>query len=362
MYCDTANPNLGDLALGDHAMWNIMNSCNAKTLYEFIDYFSSTYSKEYASKLGKILYRNYQVTSAPSIREKDGVVKFHFDWEYLNAEGYYKARKFQVNFYDEQYNLITSTEPDTAPLNYVYIDSSEWNSIINNRDSLYVSITTYEYDGNIGNSESDGFYITHYESELTKLINPTIATETYYNTQPSVTLSSGEVAWFKFTAPDTTTYTFSARGSESVYWELFGFTVPNDSKHNLIASSNQNNSHTYILNSPITYDLTVGETIYIRVCGVNYESLSDTVLEIEHECTYNSLYAKYSSTQHKATCFCGNTRYESHSFVTYLSNIKCQNCGYITSGPGVIVKPFSLKSGIDSVNYLCYYIGEDKKY
>ena len=54
--------------------------------------------------------------------------------------------------------------------------------------------------------------------------------------------------------------------------------------------------------------------------------------------------------------------YESHSFVTYLSNIKCKNCGYITSGPGAIVKPFSSESGIDSTDYVCYYVDEDKKH
>lgn len=349
-----------NLNLGHRAMWEIMKAKDAKTIYEFVDYFVSHYPKEYVSKLGKILHINYHATSAPIIRERNGVIEFHFDWEDLNSNGYYKARKFQVNFYDEQYNLITSTEPDTSPSKYLYVSSNVWSSLINNRNSVYVSITTYEYDGNIGNTESDGYYITHYESELTQFINPSIATSIYYNTQASVVLNSGGVAWYKFTAPDTTTYTFSITGGESAYWELFGFTVPRDSKRNLLASSNQFNSHTYISNSAITYNLEAGETVYIRVCGVNYESLNNTVLKVEHQCTYRNLYAQYSATQHKATCFCGNSRYESHSFITLLSKIKCENCGYITSGPGAIVKPFSI-AYIDKSENVCYNTEKNRK-
>ncbi len=362
MYCDAAKPNVGDLALGDHAMWNIMKSCQAKTLYEFTNYFNNSYAKKYTSKLGEILYRNYQATSAPRIREQNGVVEFHFDWEDLNSAGYFNARKFQVNFYDEQYNLITSTEPDTAPLNFIYIDSSLWSTILNNRDSVYVSITTYEHDGNINNTSAGGYYITQYESALAEFTNPSIATEVYYNTHPNIDLGNGECEWFKFTAPHTTTYTFSTLGNDDVYVELFGFTVPNESQSGLLNQINTDNFEITINYDTVVLDLKEGETVYIRIREANYGSLTDASLRIEHECTYNTMYAKYSATQHKATCFCGNTRYESHIFLTDGIGIRCKGCGYFTTGPGAIVKPFSSESGIDSTDYVCYYVDEDKKY
>jgi hypothetical protein len=350
-----------NLDLGHRAMWEIMEVKKAKTIYEFVDYFVSHYPKEDVSKLGQILHINYHATSAPTIKENN-VIEFHFDWEDLNSAGYFNARKFQINFYDDQYNLITSTEPDTAPLNFLYISTSLWSSIINNRDSVYVSITTYEYDGNINNTSAGGYYITQYESALTEFTNPSIATEVYYNTQPNIDLGNGECEWFKFTAPHTTTYTFSTLGNDDVYVELFGFTVPNESQSGLLNQINTDNFEITINYDTVVLDLKEGETVYIRIREANYGSLTDASLRIEHECTYNTMYAKYSATQHKATCFCGNTRYESHSFVTYLSNIKCQNCGYITSGPGAIVKPFSSESGIDSADYVCYYVDEEKKH
>jgi hypothetical protein len=42
--------------------------------------------------------------------------------------------------------------------------------------------------------------------------------------------------------------------------------------------------------------------------------------------------------------------------------IRCKGCGYFTTGPGAIVKPFSSESGIDSTDYVCYYVDEDKKH
>jgi hypothetical protein len=355
--------NIDKLSLGHQGMWNLLDESNPKTLLDLTEYFESHYSKEEVSKLGRILQDNYYATSAPSIREQNGNIKFNFSWKNnLNDNGYYNAYKYQINFYDEQYNLITTTEPYATTANYVSISSTLWNSVINNRNSVYISITTYEYDGNVDNSEEDGYYITHYESALAKFINPSVATEIYYNTEANVNVGHGSYAWYKFTAPSTTTYTFSTSGNENAYWELFGFTVPRDLKHGLLDSSNSLDSNTNAENSAITYNLTAGDTVYIRICGVNYGSLSNTTLEIEHVCTYDDLYAKYSATQHKATCFCGNTRYESHIFLTDGIGIRCKGCWYFTTGPGAIVKPFSSESGIDSTDYVCYYIDEDKKY
>lgn len=35
--------------------------------------------------------------------------------------------------------------------------------------------------------------------------------------------------------------------------------------------------------------------------------------------------------------------------------------GYVSTGPGAIVKPFSSESSIDSTDYVCYNVDEDKK-
>ena len=58
--------------------------------------------------------------------------------------------------------------------------------------------------------------------------------------------------------------------------------------------------------------------------------------------------------------FCGNTRYESHIFITDGIGIRCKGCGYFTNGPGAIVKPFSFKNYIDNTAHICYNVHDDK--
>ena len=158
------------LAIGHHGMWNSIMQSGAKNLYEFIEYYKADYSgKSQLTYLGEILAYHKLTAEAPTIPSlaiESPIVTF--TWEEPNGNGYYRARKFQVNFYNENYDLIGSTTPQaltpSSNDNFtVTIDSALWNTLVTYPTCLYVSVTVYECDGDVNNTSTNHF-ITSYES------------------------------------------------------------------------------------------------------------------------------------------------------------------------------------------------------
>ena len=109
--------------------------------------------------LGAILAEHGMATPAPTVPNMTvNNPQVEFTWIERNSSGCLNARKFKVNFYDENYNLIGSTEPqvvsfdNTAHKGTITVDSQLWQTVLSYPSSIYVSITMYELNGNINNS------------------------------------------------------------------------------------------------------------------------------------------------------------------------------------------------------------------
>ncbi len=154
----------------------------AKTLYQFIEYLRSSdsgYPKSQLSNLNAILAAHGLATEAPAIPSMtvDSPL-IEFVWNTSVFTTYFDANKFQVNFYDANYNLIGSTEPQVINLEFVNdyyivvysgeitVDSQLWQTVMSYPSNFYVSITIYECNGDINNSITDE-HTTSFESPYT---------------------------------------------------------------------------------------------------------------------------------------------------------------------------------------------------
>lgn len=160
--------------LGHQGIWNYIinvdtdndgdteDEIKVKTLYQFIQYLrsgNSGYPKSQLGDLGAILAEHGMATPAPTVPNMTvNNPQVEFTWIERNSSGCLNARKFKVNFYDENYNLIGSTEPqvvsfdNTSHKGTITVDSQLWQTVLSYPSSIYVSITMYELNGNINNS------------------------------------------------------------------------------------------------------------------------------------------------------------------------------------------------------------------
>ncbi len=169
MYDYSPNEENDNLALGHQTIWNYIMASGATTLYKFIDYYKTTSSaKSQFTYLGEILAAHKLTAVAPTIPSLTAdSPTVSFVWDEPNDNGYYNKRKFQVNFYDESYNLIGSTTPQAVTLTSdngtITVDSDLWETVISSPSCIYVSLTVYECNGDI-NTPMDSNNITSYES------------------------------------------------------------------------------------------------------------------------------------------------------------------------------------------------------
>ena len=179
---DSSNSNepFDKVSLGHQTMWNCIMNSNAKTLHQFINYFkNSYYPSNQHTNLGELLAVHKLTSFAPSIPSMSTNSPFvEFGWNEPNDYCHFTARKFQINFYDENYDLIRST-----PIEVVDIDDSNnvgtftiddalfWETIIEYPTYFYVSVTVYEFDGDLNNTLTDS-YVTYYESAYTMYFSP----------------------------------------------------------------------------------------------------------------------------------------------------------------------------------------------
>lgn len=80
-------------------------------------------------------------------------------------------------------------------------------------------------------------------------------------------LQYGEYHWYNFTAPITANYIFKTVSDTDTYGELFSSIVPGKSTSNLISSNDDGGDGN---NFSISYKITAGVTVYLRVRGYNW--------------------------------------------------------------------------------------------
>ena len=348
------------LSLSDQAMWDCYTDSKAKTLYEFVEYIKNKENyKSHLSNLGKLLNQYNLSTGAPRLSNLGfNSPTVEFEWGEPNEGGFYSARKFSINFYDYSYNLVCSTvpqvvSPSLSGTRSINIDDDLWQTVLNLDTSFYISITVGEYNGNVNNSNDDGF-ITNYNSEYTRYFLSELYQDIHYTDSVTKTLGEGDFYWFRFVAPLTDEYVFESIGTTDTYGELFSNLAAGTSTTNrLVFNDNEGEGN----NFKITYCLNKGDVIYLRVRGNNWINtgvFTVSVSSVNHMHDYTYSCSKYSSSSHKSYCCCGLYVYEGHDYYSSLGRVICKRCGYSTEGFVPVPNPFSYNNNLDVNNQICY--------
>ena len=340
---DNDNSEDFDLFSMDHqSMWDCVINSNAKTLYEFIEYFKSTRTNTGdIAHLGRLLneyhYTPVEITMSSIGTECPSIT---FVASYYPLSPHFSTRKFKVNFYDYAYNLIGSTPIQDMTLNSTNrctttISEELWHDIINYETTFYMSISAYEYDVDTDNPNGHE-YVTGYESKLSLYTTNNIYTILDYAMEPTDDLADTGYNWYKFTAPLTEEYIFETTGSADTYGEIFSELVIGQSISNRILYDDDNGDS---LNFKLVYSMKKGDTIYIRVRRYDWLKFGEYTLTIsstKHTHSYTDYYEVDGATYHKAYCFCGAYRQEYHEFLSIPTGNRCKYCSYFVRNIPVI--------------------------
>lgn len=98
-------------------------------------------------------------------------------------------------------------------------------------------------------------------------VNTSPVQSLYLNNGIPNELYIGEYHWYSFTAPSSGTYNFYTEGSTDTYGELFSTVVPARSIENRLTFDDDFGAGR---NFNITYSLSSGQTVYLRVRGYNW--------------------------------------------------------------------------------------------
>lgn len=143
------------------------------------------------------------------------------------------------------------------------------------------------------------------------LCNTNIETEPIYDDDPVIdSFGSGEAKWYLFVPTANGSYTFETTGSSDTYGELYVGEYPTT-----MTTSNDDGGANH--NFKITYNLTYGQNVFLRVKGYNWYAASYTLtVRPAHTHNYNRL-VQYNAQQHKRVCSCGEYILQPHSYSSY---------------------------------------------
>lgn len=354
------------LSLTHQEIFEYTIQSNASNFYEFRQYFESNhddFEEVLAFRTLLALHRLATMTPELSLNSSSGTPTVSFEEKMSSRNIYFNAKKYQVNFYDASYNLIVSTTPtadysiDQGPkriLN-ISIDSAVWNAVINHAsETYYISVTAYECDGDFSNTENH--LVTSYESAMAEYVNPNISESFNLGFTYAKSFDNDSTYyWIKFECPIGGHYVFDVSGSYTII-EVFDEVVG----ENVITGRKYGTSIHESGAKSVPQDLEDGQVIYLRfrINGTRVDgSFSMTVSHDVHD--YTHIYMKTNSNYHTAYCACGESVQRSHVYVSEFDRIRCTCCGYTTTGPGSIVKPFALLP-IDNTADVVYNDDEEK--
>ncbi len=315
------------LSISQERLWNYIVSSEAKNYDAFDDCFCSAITNEEFKAYCRIL-RNGSVVPLVRTDPLDTLIAPTINViRYDNYSNYVQDIKYQLHFYNSNLTLIAQTElflPRESSKMADYTISEElWETLLNLQTNIYVTITIYD-----NNSPA-----TEYEGGWTQLPMPTIP-RLYYDGTASGTLDVGECYWYKFVCPLDGTYVFSTTGTTDTYGEVFSSIVTGTSTENILAYDDDSGEGS---NFSISLAMTMGEMVYIRVSGAQWERTGDFTFAIScptHTHSYTNSYSYHTSygLQHKAYCACGASTMQPHSMVTTATGAKCSKCRYTTTG------------------------------
>lgn len=297
-FLDGTNESFDYVQYTHQQIWdNTMNN-SVTNLSEFINQYNNE-SNNQRIKIGRILSKYGAASNTltnPSVINTEVPT---FTWTPGGGSTNMPNNRFRIVFYSPNY--VQLLEKSNLTVATYTLTESEWTSILSHNYN-YVYWVIYAEQTN---TPTTGAYISEPNT-----LNMPATTSLSMSTTVSHTLGTGDYYWYKFTAFDNGTYTFETTGSTDTYGELFPSLVAGHSTTGRLAYNDDGGENH---NFKIVYNLTAGQTVYIRIRGYAWTSTGQFSFEItgpNH--THNYTYTWVDYNQHRWNCICGVTGLQVH--------------------------------------------------
>ena len=308
-------------------IWNKTMNNSVTNLSEFINQYSSE-SNNQKIKIGRILSKYGAASNTLTNPSAVNTEVPTFTWTAGGGSTNMPNNRFKIVFYSPSY--VQLLEKNNLTTNSCTLTESEWTTILSHNYSYVYWVIFAEQT----NAPVTGAYI----SEPATLTMPSV-TSLGLSTIVSHTLGVGDYFWYKLTAYDNGTYTFETTGSTDTYGELFPSLVAGHSTTGRFAFDDDSGLNH---NFKITYNLTIGDIVYIRIHGYSWTATGQFSFEItgpNHTHSYDDHYQWTSLTEHKSYCDCGNYILSAHvvspdAYNNGLTVAPCLLCGGFASFGG----------------------------
>jgi hypothetical protein len=344
MYDNSTGEANDNVSFGHQRMFDAIVESDSNTFFDFYEYLVSNYNgdRNQLSSLGKLLnYHKLSTTKPVSTEELTQFCPtFTWSWTEHNTSHHFTNRSYLLRFYDASMRFLYQT--DTINTQSYTLTESEWEIILNSYTDFYVSVIIFE----------NNYPVTYYESEWTHYDKPEVYT-LYNNVPITKTFVGDDCYWFIYTANDFGLHTIQTTGSVDTYGNVFSIIVAGKSTTGSIASNDDAGEGTNFL---ININLSVGQTIYIRVNTYGWNKTGDFAIIVNsetHTHNYTHSYTESGALNHIAYCECGASKTEAHTFQAFKNGNRCTKCLYFTTGP-VITNPIYSNNNV-------LYIDEKKE-
>ena len=322
---DETRPN-DNVNLGHEAMWTALTAACHDNISELICTILSQNDSQ-RSAIGKILELEGFSTAPSSFQNLSlSVGSMDSCWTFSWAKQGFESgqpNKFTLTF---EGNSGDSYSIENITTTSITLSTSQINSVLAlSGSTVKWFVTCYNT-----NSPDTGGYVS---SDL--FSSKPSASALSLNLSNSMTLVAAKTKWFKFTAPYSGTYHFESTSDLDLYGEIFSNFVVDGTSPNCLAFNDDDGDNQNFL---ITTNLSLGQTIYLRVRGFGYSSSIhgsfSMMVTADHAHSYSDHFLCYSSSKHRAYCSCGLYVLKAHavnSGSTYNRNghtyANCVDCG-----------------------------------
>ena len=281
--------------------------------------------------------------------QEENMVCNHDDYEHIHQSPLEKKAALKDFSIKED---VRATHTHSYNYSYEYLNDG--------RHKAYCSCGAYTNQEHV----FDGFYpYGHGHNDMIHcaLCNTNIETPPIYCGQSvSESFASGEAKWHLFVPQETGTYTFETTGSSDTYGELYVGEYPTiRTTYNDDGGTNRN--------FKITYNLTQGQNVFLRVRGWNWNAATYN-LTVKHVHNYNQI-QQYNNAFHKKVCQCGAYITEEHHFSAYLPYghghndlIYCEDCGATVECARLEGYPLNGYIDVDNANWYLFICQESGTY
>lgn len=279
------------ISIGYRIFWNIIKRKRRKNISELLnDVINDNSDWFIEGKIGLLLeHFGFSPKLSSPLESLDTVPENNnFEW---TANG---LDKYSLIFYSENLEEFYQIDNITT-LSYKPTVQELHNIFALSGDTLHYQVAGYN---------TNTFTTGPYYSEIQNISKP-LNGQVYVDTEYNLSISNGEIQWYKFKAPKTGVYEFYTTGIYDTCGELSNAIACNNELNNSILVDDNSGVGN---NFKIQLELEKNKIIYIRITEKNSQAITNFIFKVictSHDHIYE--YKMIDKEYHILKCECGQT-------------------------------------------------------